>query len=93
MSLNSKLAMAALAGLLTAGVSASPALATTHDAGHETAAPEKHGSPTHEIEKHACKGQNSCKGNGGCKTEKNACKGQNECKGHGGCRTDGGKMP
>jgi hypothetical protein len=39
--------------------------------------------------KHACKGQNACKGLGGCKTDKNACKGQNSCKGQGGCRTDG----
>ena len=38
-------------------------------------------------EKHACKGQNSCKGNGGCKTDKNACKGQNSCKRTGGCKT------
>jgi hypothetical protein len=37
--------------------------------------------------KHACKGQNDCKGRGGCKTELNTCKGQNECKGRGGCKT------
>jgi hypothetical protein len=41
--------------------------------------------------KHACKGQNACAGQGGCKTEKHACKGQNTCKGQGGCRTDGKK--
>lgn len=41
--------------------------------------------------KHACKGQNSCKGLGGCKTDKHACKAKNDCKGQGGCRTDGGK--
>lgn len=35
--------------------------------------------------KHGCKGQNECKGRGGCKTDKHACKGQNECKGQGGC--------
>lgn len=40
------------------------------------------------IEKHACKGMNSCKGQGGCATDKNACKGQNACKGHGGCNTE-----
>jgi hypothetical protein len=33
-------------------------------------------------EKHACKGQNSCKGKGGCGTTK----GKNDCKGKGGCR-------
>jgi len=40
------------------------------------------------MEKHACKGMNSCKGLGGCHTDKNACKGQNACKGLGGCATD-----
>src|SRR5437588_2299711 len=44
-------------------------------------------------EKHACKGQNSCKGKGGCKTSDNGCKGKNSCKGKGGCATDGSKMP
>jgi len=34
-------------------------------------------------EKHACKGQNSCKGLG--------AGGKNECKGKGACRTDGKK--
>ena len=42
-------------------------------------------------EKHACQGQNSCKGNGGCKTSDNGCKGKNSCKGKGGCATDGSK--
>ena len=37
--------------------------------------------------KHACKGKNDCKGQGGCKTDKNSCKGQNACKGQGGCKT------
>jgi hypothetical protein len=44
-----------------------------------------------EIEKHACKGLNSCKGNGGG-TKKEW--GKNSCKGKGGCATDGSKpMP
>ena len=39
-----------------------------------------------EVEKHACKGMNECKGQGGCAVEgKNSCRGQNECKGQGGC--------
>ncbi len=41
-----------------------------------------------DKDKHACKGQNSCKGKGGC----GADKGKNECKGKGGCRTDGQPM-
>jgi len=38
--------------------------------------------------KHDCKGQNSCKGTGGCKSGDNGCKGQNSCKGKGGCNTN-----
>jgi len=38
------------------------------------------------IEKHACKGLNSCKGNGG--GDKSQW-GKNECKGKGACATDG----
>jgi hypothetical protein len=41
------------------------------------------------VEKHACKGLNSCKGKGGCKSSDNGCKGKNSCKGKGGCATDG----
>jgi len=36
-------------------------------------------------EKHACKGQNSCKGKG--------ADGKNSCKGKGSCATDGSKPP
>lgn len=39
-----------------------------------------------KIEKHACKGLNSCKGNGGGSKEEF---GKNECKGLGACATDG----
>jgi hypothetical protein len=41
-----------------------------------------------EIEKHACKGQNSCKGNGGGSKKE---WGKNSCKGQGACATDGSK--
>jgi len=40
----------------------------------------------HEVEKHACKGLNSCKGNGGGSKKE---WGKNECKGKGACATDG----
>jgi hypothetical protein len=43
-------------------------------------------TPTAAGAKHACKGQNDCKGQGGCGTDKHACKGQNACKGQGGCK-------
>jgi hypothetical protein len=38
------------------------------------------------VAAHDCKGQNACKGLGGCKTANNGCKGQNACKGQGGCK-------
>lgn len=40
----------------------------------------------HKVEKHACKGLNSCKGNGGGSKEE---WGKNDCKGKGACATDG----
>ena len=39
-----------------------------------------------KVEKHACKGLNSCKGNGG--GDKSQW-GKNDCKGKGACATDG----
>ena len=38
-----------------------------------------------KAEKHICKGHNSCKGKGGCKSGDNGCAGKNSCKGKGGC--------
>ena len=40
------------------------------------------------LPKHACKGQNDCKGQGGGKHP-----GKNSCKGKGGCATDGSTPP
>jgi hypothetical protein len=40
------------------------------------------------LPKHACKGQNDCKGQGGGKHP-----GKNDCKGKGGCATDDSKPP
>ncbi|OYW14220.1 MAG: hypothetical protein B7X02_00500 [Rhodospirillales bacterium 12-54-5] len=75
-----KLATAALSGLLTVGImGASVAHAETHAEGAKM---EKAATET-AVEKHACKGQNSCKGNGGDH--------KNECKGKGSCATDGSK--
>lgn len=39
-----------------------------------------------KVEKHACKGLNSCKGNGGGSKDE---WGKNDCKGKGACATDG----
>ena len=36
-------------------------------------------------EPHVCRGLNSCKGQGACKTAANDCKGKNACAGQGGC--------
>jgi hypothetical protein len=38
------------------------------------------------LNKHDCKGMNSCKGQGGCNTGDMGCKGKNTCKGKGGCK-------
>jgi len=40
-----------------------------------------------KVEKHACKGMNACKSQGGCKAGDHGCAGMNSCKGHGGCAT------
>lgn len=85
MSVNKKLATAALAGLLSAGFMTATVAHAAEGGADKAASAEK------AMEKHACKGKNSCKGNGGCKTDANACKGHNECKGKGGCATDGSK--
>jgi hypothetical protein len=83
MNSSTKLALAALTGLFAAGASAS-AFASTADAGQGVAKVS-----TLKLadagEKHACKGLNSCKGQGA--DHKNACKGK------GSCRTDGGTPP
>jgi hypothetical protein len=78
------IAGAAIAGLLTGSYTARTYAASTSQnpgVSLQTVADEKQPLP-----KHACKGQNDCKGQGG---GKNA--GKNECKGKGGCATDGSK--
>ena len=84
MSVNKKIAAAALLGLLGAGSMNAAAYA-------ETTTVQMNGPEAGKfagMEKHACKGQNSCKGNGGGPKAKF---GKNECKGHGSCATDGSK--
>lgn len=73
---SSKFATVALAGLMTAGLAAS-ALASPNSEDKSSCKEHADGAK----EKHACKGQNSCKGQG--------ADGKNECKGQGSCRTDG----
>ena len=81
---NAMLASAALAGIL-AGTSARATAQnpdTTQDTGKKADKNKK------EIEKHACKGLNSCKGQGGGSKKE---WGKNSCKGKGACATDGSK--
>ncbi len=81
------LAGAALAGLLTGGALRANAAQTgkTTSAKAGVLADDKKG------ETHDCKGQNSCKGKGGCKSGDNGCAGKNSCKGKGGCGMKDGK--
>ncbi len=68
---------AAMAGLL-AGTLGTTGCSTSSDSGASVT------SPT--VDKHDCKGLNSCKGKGGCNTGDMGCKGKNSCKGKGGCK-------
>ncbi|HTV48486.1 MAG TPA: hypothetical protein VMG59_08575 [Phycisphaerae bacterium] len=47
----------------------------------------------HNVDTHACKGQNDCKGQGGCSSGDNGCNGKNSCKGKGGCNTNPNPPP
>jgi hypothetical protein len=85
----SNLAMAAaFAGLLggtTARLNAQPI------SGHSGTSPVIAGTLAadgQQLPKHACKGQNDCKGQGG---GDKAHRGKNSCKGQGACATDGSK--
>jgi hypothetical protein len=74
---------AALTGFVTGTTMA----AIGHPVDDDAPASGKKATKT-KVEKHTCKGQNSCKGKGGCGTTK----GKNDCKGKGECRTDGKPM-
>ena len=78
MSTSNKLATAAFTGLLSLSVMGA---GMAHAA--DGSKMEKSSTTDQKMEKHACKGQNSCKGQGG--------DGKNACKGHGSCATDGSK--
>ena len=88
---------AAFTGLLGGTMARATTLANTGRTGAELTSASAGISPIagqaadDKVEKHACKGMNSGKGKGGCKTSDNGCKGKNSCKGKGGCATDGSK--
>ncbi len=67
---------AAMAGLLAGTLVNSGC--STKDSGSAAA--------SSSVDKHDCKGLNSCKGKGGCNTGDMGCKGKNSCKGKGGCK-------
>ena len=81
---------AGLAGIVSAGffTTASAAVVTKTDRSNAIAGvlADKEKGGTHE-----CKGHNSCKGKGGCKSGENGCAGKNSCKGKGGCAMKDGK--
>ena len=83
---------AAFAGLLggtTARLNAQP-ISGHSDATASTAAIAGVVASAKDLPKHACKGQNDCKGQGGG-DKKHA--GKNACKGQGACATDGSTPP
>ena len=61
--------------------------------GKKTGKPgSKNGGDTEQTslllqEPHVCRGLNTCRDKGACKTAKNDCKGKNACAGQGGCAT------
>jgi hypothetical protein len=79
------IAGAAVAGLLSGSLAVRTYAASTpsHAGVSLQTMAEAEKSP---LPKHACKGQNDCKGQGGGKNP-----GENSCKGKGGCATDGSK--
>ena len=79
------IAGAAVAGLLSGSLAVRTYAASTpsHAGVSLKIMAEAEKSP---LPKHACKGQNECKGQGGGENW-----GKNECKGKGGCATDGSK--
>ncbi len=77
--LNRLVLAAAVTGLF-AGAATLPTISAADADGHAVTGKA-------DAAKHACKGMNECKGQGGCKTDKNECKGHNSCKGTGGCAT------
>jgi hypothetical protein len=82
------LATVALTGLM-AGSAARLHAATTGNPDQSTSYSKGQLADDTSAGKHDCKGQNTCKGMGGCKTGDAGCKGKNTCKGKGGCKTNG----
>jgi hypothetical protein len=90
--LNNLVLAAAFAGLVggtTARLSAQPVSGHSEATANSSAfAGVMLSADQKDLPKHACKGQNDCKGQGGG-DKKHA--GKNDCKGQGACATDGSK--
>jgi hypothetical protein len=84
---NSLLLTAAFAGLV-GGTMVRAAQPAQDESGSTAAQAGQMADKKKDIEKHACKGLNSCKGNGGGSKKEF---GKNSCKGQGACATDGSK--
>jgi hypothetical protein len=82
---------ALIAGAAIAGLMSGAAITAQGTTSHTKAGVSLEMGKKKAADTHACKGMNSCKGKGGCKTGDNGCKGKNSCKGKGGCATDGSK--
>src|SRR5260370_14671145 len=93
-SMKALLASAALAGLMTGTSVKLHAQTTDQNQGTGVSASQQDDSQTgkkskkEKTEKHGCKGQNSCKGKGGCSTSDNGFKGKKSCQVNVVCATD-----
>jgi hypothetical protein len=72
---------AAMAGLVAGSMAITGCSSSSDNSGKAAA------SSGAAMEKHDCKGLNTCKGQGGCQTGDMGCKGKNSCKGKGGCKS------
>ncbi|MFZ4765357.1 MAG: hypothetical protein ACOYMN_10425 [Roseimicrobium sp.] len=86
----SLLAGAAVSGLIAGGFSAQAA-STQSGVSSAKAGVADTFAEQEKPKDHSCKGQNECKGKGGCKSGDNGCAGKNTCKGKGGCAMKDGK--
>jgi hypothetical protein len=82
--LNSILAVA-VSGVLAGGMVSCNKETPSSGGGGSGAGAEKPAPPKATEEKHACKGQNTCAGKGGCSTGDKGCAGKNSCAKKGGC--------
>lgn len=81
-------AAAAMTGLMAGAVSSVGGCKNESQPSSTSAGVSSDNSGSATLAKHDCKGQNACKGQGGCSTGDNGCKGKNSCKGKGGCSTN-----